>query len=873
MTVTSSLKPFSIVISASTAGAQAVLPPLTSLTISDGLPVLQLRLSLSRCVMTSDATTLASARVSCSIVIDDPPLTSPVVFAAIGLFSVDLLSLPVTASAAPATVSNPCRNGGGALLSSAVFVGASYRAPQSSAALVCGIQADGGLNSSMPLALTSLPIDVIPTRWPLWDDAILVSATGAMRSARLGMIINATSALLAAGANPTSSLKASLASPTAVLAAARAVWEGPTMNYTVRLLDEGPVLPFSITLSGASRVVLFAGLSGQGVFSPLSSTNASLGGAACNISAVSANGEWAILDTPSAAALCGIAAAEAGDCGYAALTLASSPFGSALSASLACPPFCPGAVGGSVVPLATRTGFALGTDPLTAVGALPALLPSDTSGYSSEGIYYAAACAQTGLYTDPASGACTNASDPAAYACALGSGTGCAICPDTSLCPGGSRQWPRVGYWASSESAADVSPCAPPDPEVKCSGWNVSRGAVQCGRAYKAGSPLCSACSQGFYQPGDGSCIACPVIAGAWARYSTLILLLCIVFAASLCVGLVLFALVKCFGGTLNGSATVLIELALWSIAALQTVAQAAPASAAALPSFLANVLRGVAVLQLDGVLLPPACTGAYAFESQVRCGTGVNTGALCSVHHQLSLSQVALMGSALILAAFYLGVQLIHLRSRAPDFLQKAGVVSVRALLLLCPPAARDALSLLNCASVTVSPAACASLDGCSTSTGGLGGRRSTVELRILTANPFYVCWVPGASHAAAGEIAVATLAVVVVAFPLASFYAAWLFSRQQMQPASPTASSPVDARSAKSAAASGMVENPLRQAPVESSTGDVPKAAAPLLNNARVLPPLIAPFLADYRPAAWYTRHADLALTLLLAALQVSW
>ena len=60
-------------------------------------------------------------------------------------------------------------------------------------------------------------------------------------------------------------------------------------------------------------------------------------------------------------------------------------------------------------------------------------------------------------------------------------------------------------------------------------------------------------------------------------------------------------------------------HLALWSVAALQTVSQAAPASAAALPPFLATLFRGVAVLQLDGVLLPPACTGAYAFESDVR--------------------------------------------------------------------------------------------------------------------------------------------------------------------------------------------------------------------------------------------------------------
>ena len=91
--------------------------------------------------------------------------------------------------------------------------------------------------------------------------------------------------------------------------------------------------------------------------------------------------------------------------------------------------------------------------------------------------------------------------------------------------------------------------------------------------------------------------------------------------AVALCVGLMLSALVKCYGGTLDGSVRLLLDLALWSVAALQTVAQAAPSSAAALPPFLATLFRGLAVLQLDGVLLPPACTGAYAFESEVCQG------------------------------------------------------------------------------------------------------------------------------------------------------------------------------------------------------------------------------------------------------------
>ena len=523
-------------------------------------------------------------------------------------------------------------------LAAAVLVGAYFRPhPQRPSALVCAIQT-ASPSAGGVLAHATLPLTVLPTRWPLWDDAIVVSASAAMRSVRLGVSLNATAALLAAAgagravndsalatANLTPSLAEALLSPVVVVAAARALWGSEALNYSGLLSDvadaTGSSRAFTLTLSGASRVVLFAGIAGLGAFMPLAASNATLGGAACNVSAVSDDGAWAVLDTPSPARLCG---PDAGDCGYVALALTTTSGSGALGVSLTCPPFCPGAVGGGVVPLASGgDSFVLGTEPPAALGSLPSPLPPTDLEASSEGIYYAAACSRTGLYTDPATGACSNASDPASRLCAWGSGESCAACPGDALCPGGSRLWPRVGFWAPSEAATSVAPCAPPDPEVKCGGWNVSQGAVRCGQPYQAGSPLCGACARGYYLPGDGSCAACPIVAGLWSRYRTVILLLCLTLGVALAVGLMLVALVACYGGTLGGSARLLLDLAQWSVAALQTVAQAAPVSAAALPPFLATIFRGIAVLQLDGVLLPPACTGAYAFESQVRLRGG----------------------------------------------------------------------------------------------------------------------------------------------------------------------------------------------------------------------------------------------------------
>ena len=419
-----------------------------------------------------------------------------------------------------------------------------------------------------------------------------------------------------------------------------------------------------------------------------------------------------------------------------------------------------------------------------------------------------------------------------------------------------------------------MSLCAPPDPEVKCGGWNVSRGAVQCGAPYQAGSPLCGACAPGFYLPGDGSCVACPAVAGLWSQYRTVILLLCIVLAGAVCVGLALIALVKCYGGSLEGSARLLLGLALWSITALQTVSQAAPASAASLPPLLASIFRGIAVLQLDGVLLPPACTGAYAFESSVRSKMG-RQALLFGVRAQTpcrfsSPVQVGVIGAALVLALLYLSA-LVGATVVVHPLLQTVGMIALRALLLLFPPAARNALALLNCTLVTVSATGCCSLNGCHGSASGPGcairpSRGSSVAVSVLASNPYFVCWASGGAHSAAGGLSVVALVLVVGAFPLVSLWAVWRWSVQPK-----THRAQLDSRATAgsrrfkdSADVPTVVINPMRQGEMSADTSVGSEACEG--------PPLLSPFLLDFNADSWYTRHADLALTLILAALQVT-
>ena len=231
-------------------------------------------------------------------------------------------------------------------------------------------------------------------------------------------------------------------------------------------------------------------------------------------------------------------------------------------------------------------------------------------------------------------------------------------------------------------------------------------------------------------------------------------------------------------------------------------------------------------------------------------------------------------MGAALGLAVLYIAV--LALGSRANRGIKVAGTLALRALLLLFPPAARDALTLLNCNAASVSLDGCSSLNGC-VSGSGLGRSRN-VAVNVLASNPFYVCWAPGAAHFAAGALSAAALICVVVAFPVASFYAVWQQSRQH-ETRRKAGSIPLDTNDrggVDSDRASTVVINPMRRENMSSAEGSetiqaTAHRAGPSGNDPQQLPPLLAPFLADFRPEAWYTRHADLALTLLLAALQV--
>ena len=201
----------------------------------------------------------------------------------------------------------------------------------------------------------------------------------------------------------------------------------------------------------------------------------SLGGVLCNGTAVSDDGLWLATTTPSQEQLC----ASSSGCGYATLVVRNPPSdfdagadavrrraaaaasGGATfysGAALACPPFCPRADAASLVPRAVgddasaAASFVPASVQVSASGALVmdatsslVLLSSGSAastgstsagatssgggGGGSTGVYYTVSCAASGLFTDPSTGACSNASDPAHARCAFGSGASCVMCP------------------------------------------------------------------------------------------------------------------------------------------------------------------------------------------------------------------------------------------------------------------------------------------------------------------------------------------------------------------------------------------------------------------------------------------------------------
>jgi hypothetical protein len=651
-----------------------------------------------------------------------------------------------------------------------------------------------------------------------------------------------------------SHVQAALADPAAVLAAAIAVWSVSTLPLSPP--------PFSLTFVGSTLLVLRASRPAFAL-----GVSVSIGGFTCSGTDVSSDGLWLITRTPSQSQMCD----DAGNCGDGKLVItnpASVPTSSGgsgrraaaaaqqfLGASLDCPPFCPGLLADNVVPVAasgTNGSFVPASVQTTSSGGR-VVAPIDTASIAeaTTGIFYARSCSATGIYTDPTTGACTNVSDPRASRCAFGSGDACQSCPTGALCPGGSRAWPRPGYYSASQSLPVVLPCPPPDPALRCTGWNPATGRTQCGEGYRQGSYKCESCAEGSYAPGDGSCRKCPVITGPWDRYSGLIIIFGVLVAFAVGIYLGLLCFIRAVGGTVSNGLKNVLTLMIWLVMTVQIVSQVSRVVSTSVPPLLATIYRGVALIQLQGIILPPACTGAYAFEQEV------------------AINSFGLALTALFFALYFIG--------RSGKLRKIAGYVLTAAVLLL-PMAAEASMGLMSCVSVELTPGALAVLDGGA----ALAAKRAAKEItavRLLSSDPYFVCWAPGGSHAPAGYLSIATFLCYVVTLPVAVFVFIWRDAGLRAQTAAARAvlltameSNRKTARVAPAPSKIDVVAQP-HSTPAAASAAQVASEPPAADSSTPASDPALGPFLSTsgYAPQAFYMRHVDLAAVLSLTVLQV--
>lgn len=239
--------------------------------------------------------------------------------------------------------------------------------------------------------------------------------------------------------------------------------------------------PFVLTLLGRTPLVL---RSQSRAFSP--HPRVVIGGIPCNDTTVSSDGRWLAVTTPGPETC-----SSGSSCSYAEISITNERSASEIGGSLSCPPFCSSSLWPrtSVIPVATRrdsTGESVKYVPSTVLpsGAVSTLDPSAYGSWYSPGIFFSTACSATGIFTDPTSGACTNASSPLFPLCAFGSGDACVSCPEGAMCPGGYRAWTLPGFFNALESSADVVKCSLPYATSKCVGWSSALSQTKCGPGY-----------------------------------------------------------------------------------------------------------------------------------------------------------------------------------------------------------------------------------------------------------------------------------------------------------------------------------------------------------------------------------------------------
>ena len=245
---------------------------------------------------------------------------------------------------------------------------------------------------------------------------------------------------------------------------------------------------------------------------------------------------------------------------------------------------------------------------------------------------------------------------------------------------------------------------------------------------------------------------------------------------------------------------------------------------------------RGVGLLQLEGLTLPPSCVNGYPFS------TDVGVLGLASGVWLLALATATLLR--------YLPESKVW---------RRAVFLFVSLAVYLHPTASASALRLLDCRSVQLSATAVAALEdssgdsAASSTTQGFSASPALTTVSVVASNPLVPCL--GRLHAPAGGFAAAVLLVYVAAMPAITFFWLWYDDRllhelRALMRATATSTDPCKSSPSDAIAS---IESPSQPPPV------LPRAV-----------PMLFPFLggSDYGTAAWYWRHVDIVVVFGLSA-----
>lgn len=273
-------------------------------------------------------------------------------------------------------------------------------------------------------------------------------------------------------------------------------------------------------------------------------------------------------------------------------------------------------------------------------------------------------------------------------------------------------------------------------------------------------------------------------------------------------------------------------------LATLQVVSDAASVDSPSLPSLLRALYSVLAVLQFQGILLSPACTGGTPFQTE-----------LCTMGIALSPWIVTLL--------MYYG--------RRDAMSRLLGQFTLMFAMTLFPSTVLTSAGLLRCETLTLPALGAASLDGGPpVDLSSASARGGVVSLSVSAYNPFYVCW--RGSATVPMVLAAAVIPIYVVGMPALSLWWLWrdpwvrFAMRKDGERKDPGAQQPVlDSFSG----VNPLARQPSPVLPPKDSGSPTAQPDSPGVEP----DPRLGVFFYDYKPTAWYTKHIDLALLLLMS------